>query len=258
MLHLPIERLAELVDGGATPAEREHLGACASCTRELEAYGRLVAMAGDERRRIAPPLTEWDALGARLRAEGLVKAPAATLHGRPGARRGGALVEFARRAAAVLVLVGGGAVLGRMSAGMEVVDAVAFRAGAAPGAEATMRGPSDAGIAPANVLPAANAGGDFRTSQDALAALDLAQRQYEQAAAWLATHDTSSSEAAPEQYRTRLAALDRTAQTMQQAMRDAPSDPYINQYYLATLSAREQTLRRLGTTLPVGNKLGSF
>lgn len=253
MLHLPIERLAELVDGGATPAEREHLAACASCARELEAYGRLVVMAGDERRRIAPPLTDWDAIGERLRAEGMVKAPRVGAGTGTPARRRGAIVDVARRAAAVVVLVGGGAVLGRMSTGLPVVEAVAFRPGTGAQPES-----ASLGNAATNVLPVSNATTDFGTSQDALAALDQAQRQYEQAASWLATHDTSSSDTAPEQYRTRLAALDRTAQTMQQAMRDAPSDPYINQYYLATLSAREQTLRRLGTTLPVGNKLGSF
>ncbi|MFP5355394.1 MAG: hypothetical protein ACLGIK_09615 [Gemmatimonadota bacterium] len=77
MLHLPIERLAELVEGGATPAEREHLLGCVGCTRELEAYRRLVAMAADERRRIAPPLTSWESLGDRLRDEGLVAPVAA-------------------------------------------------------------------------------------------------------------------------------------------------------------------------------------
>lgn len=247
MLHLPIERLAELVDGGATPPEREHLLACVSCTRELEAYRRLVVMAGDERRRIAPPLTDWDSLGSRLRSERLIVTGDAPRRGRSHQ-----VIEAFRRAAAVIVLVGGGAVLGRMSTGLEVVDAVAFRPNSAVQAESALV----QGAAPATL--ASNTGEGFATAQDALAALDLAQRQYEQAATWLASHDTSSSELAPEQYRTRLAALDRTAETMQQAMRDAPSDPYINQYYMATLSAREQTLRRLGTTLPVGNKLGSF
>lgn len=247
MLHLPIERLAELVDGGATPPEREHLLACVSCTRELEAYRRLVVMAGDERRRIAPPLTDWDSLGSRLRSERLITSGEA-----PKGSRSHQVIELFRRAAAVIVLVGGGAVLGRMSTGLEVVDAVALRPNSGVQAESA----STPGAAPATL--ASDPGEGFATSQDALAALDLAQRQYEQAATWLASHDTSSSELAPEQYRTRLAALDRTAETMQQAMRDAPSDPYINQYYMATLSAREQTLRRLGTTLPVGNKLGSF
>lgn len=245
MLHLPIERLAELVEGGATSAEREHLSGCAACTRELEACRRLAALAADERRRIAPPLTSWESLGDRLRAEGLMA---------PVARRRRAphhlAVDFLRRAAAVAVFVGGGAVLGRMSAGMTVADAVAFRApSAAPGAGFE---------APAGGVLAANNGSGFASTQDALAAIEEAQRQYALAANWLASNDTSSGAMAPEQYRTRLAALDRTAETMQQAMRDAPSDPYINQYYLATLSAREQTLRRLGTALPVGSKLGRF
>ncbi len=241
MLHLPIERLAELVEGVATPAEREHLLGCVSCTRELEAYRRLVVMATDERRRIAPPLTSWDSLGTRLREAGLV-APAAA----PRRARHLVAIDVMRRAAAVAVLVGGGAILGRMSAGMQVADAVAFRANPAmPGA-------------PTPGEFAANSGQGFATAQDALTALELAQRQYSFAANWLASNDTSSSTLAPEQYRTRLAALDRTAETMQQAMRDAPADPYINQYYLATLSAREQTLRRLGTALPVGSKLGRF
>lgn len=254
MLHLPIERLAEVVDGGASAREREHLLACVTCTRELEAYRRLVAMAGDERRRIAPALTRWDSLASALRAEGLLAEPSLTAMPAPLHRR--ATGDLLRRAAAVIVFVGGGAVLGRMSAGMPIMQAVAMRpslpavTGDAPGTSGVSRG--------APGVLTAGAGDGFSTSQDALSALEMAQRQYELAATWLASHDTSSSDLAPEQYRTRLAALDRTAETMQQAMRDAPSDPYINQYYLATLSAREQTLRRLGTTLPVGLKLGRF
>lgn len=248
MLHLPIDRLAELVDGGATPGEREHLLVCVSCTRELESYRRLVAMASDERRRIAPPLTSWESLGAQLRHEGLVHGG-----GAPLARRVAPVIDFVRRAAAVVVLVGSGAVLGRMSAGLPVLDAVAFR----PNAEMQATPAPDGGSAVAGRL-ASDGGEGFATADDALSALDAAQRQYELAAAWLASNDTSSSELAPEQYRTRLAALDRTAETMQAAMRDAPADPYINQYYLATMSAREQTLRRLGAALPVGNKLGRF
>jgi len=104
----------------------------------------------------------------------------------------------------------------------------------------------------------ANEGDSFTSPQAALASLERAQRTYEAAAMYLASHDTMSSADASEQYRTRLAALDRTAETMQQALREAPQDPLINQYYLATMNAREQTLRRLGTVMPVGNRLGRF
>ncbi|MBK9410592.1 MAG: hypothetical protein IPN47_21595 [Gemmatimonadetes bacterium] len=177
MLHLPIERLAELVDGGATPAEREHLLVCVSCARELEAYRRLVVMAGDEHRRIAPPLTDWDSLGSRLRAEGLVTSGVEAATGAaPVRRRPNPVLEVMRRAAAVVVLVGGGAVLGRMTTGMPVVDAVAFRP------NAPMQGDLAASPGAAPTTLAGNSGEGFATSQEALASLDLAQRQYEQAA----------------------------------------------------------------------------
>jgi hypothetical protein len=244
MLHLPTERLAELVDEGATAPEREHLAVCSTCTVELQAYRRLVAMAADERRRIAPPHTEWNALRQALRAEGLI-APA------DGERAGStrfAPLFLLRRVAAILVLVGGGAILGRMSAGLGVVDALAIRSGATP-AQSVADGGSN------GVQLASNNDGGFVSTQDAVAALERAQRAYEEAAAYIATHDTSSMEQAPEQYRTRLAALDRTAETMYEALHEAPQDPLINQYLVATLGAREQTLRRLGTALPVGNRL---
>jgi hypothetical protein len=250
MLHLPIERIAELVDGGASPVERDHLTTCVACARELEAYRRLVVLASDQRRRIAPPLTEWDSLAERLRAERLMAPPGGGVV--PPRRVGVAVTELLRRAAVVVIFVGGGAVLGRMSAGIPITQAVAFRN------DSSTSSSSLASNGSMSVIPVSNPAVGFSTSQEALHALESAQRQYEAAASWLASHDTSSSALAPDQYRTRLAALDRTAETMQQAMRDAPSDPYINQYYLATLSAREQTLRRLGTALPVGSKLGRF
>jgi hypothetical protein len=45
---------------------------------------------------------------------------------------------------------------------------------------------------------------------------------------------------------------------MRAALQEAPQDPVINQYYLATVGAREATLRQLGTTLPPGAKLNRF
>ena len=245
MLHLPIERLAELVDETAAPAERDHLAACTSCAAELQAHRRLVTMASDERRRIAPPLTEWGALSDALRAEGLI-APVPVA--RPTGRRFSPM-HLLRRVAAVAVLVGGGAVLGRMTAGLGVIDAVAFRSPATtPTASPTADG--DVGA-----LLVSNDGDDFDSTQEAMAALERAQRAYEAAATYLANHDEGLTEQAPDRYRTRLAALDRTAETMVEALHEAPQDPLINQYLVATLGAREQTLRRLGTALPVGNRL---
>src|SRR3982751_5942759 len=72
MLHLSSERLAELADGEPTVAEAEHLAACANCATERSAHKRLLSLAGDERGRIAPPLTNWATLSARLREEQII------------------------------------------------------------------------------------------------------------------------------------------------------------------------------------------
>ena len=80
MLHLSIERLAELGDVEPTRDEAEHLAQCAQCARERAAYRRLTALAGDERSRLGPPLTEWSSLRARLSDDGLVRENARWRH----------------------------------------------------------------------------------------------------------------------------------------------------------------------------------
>jgi len=75
MQHLAIERLAELADGEPTAPERDHLADCAMCATELVAYQRVVAMAADERRRIAPPLTDWGSLRGTLHRQGIIATP---------------------------------------------------------------------------------------------------------------------------------------------------------------------------------------
>src|SRR3970282_2345694 len=66
MQHLPIERLAELADGEPTAAELDHLAECAMCSAEGIAYHRVVAMAADEPRRLAPPISTWGSLSVTL------------------------------------------------------------------------------------------------------------------------------------------------------------------------------------------------
>lgn len=244
MEHLAIERLAELVDGSGTLSDRDHLAMCSQCVAELAAYRRVVNLAADERRRIAPPLTSWESLSSRLRAEGLVAT-------KPATKKNGLITNLAlaaRRAAAVIILAGSGAIMGRMSTGLTVEQALV--SGWGMGAVR-----SDASAAGA--VLAANAAG-FGSTQDALSVLESAQRQYERAAAYLATHDTSTVEGAADQYRTRLAALDRNAETLIEALNESPQDPVINQIYLATLGAREATINKLGTALPVGVRLSRF
>lgn len=237
MSHLRIERLAELADGDPTATEREHLASCAMCASELEAYGRLVAMAGDERRRIAPPLTSWRSLSGALRDEGLITT--ARVVEKPAQSRRWIVV---RRAAAALFLLGGGTVVGRLSTGLPVSQA--FALGAAPLAGMSVEGGMSRD--------------QFVSTTDAMQVLQRAQREYERAALYLATHDTSTTEHAPDLYRARLAALDEMAEASLRMLEQAPADPIMNQVYLTTLGAREMTLSRLGTTLPANSRLTRF
>lgn len=242
MLHLPIERLADLADGIAAPQERDHLVACSRCASELETYRRLVELAADERRRIGPPSTSWESLRAALVQDGLIGVP-----GRP-VRRTAPATFWLRRVAVIVALLAGGAVVGRLSAGMTGREVFALGDG-----EAAVTGFSDGSSQ--NV---SNSGAVFGSAQEALQQLERAQRAYEEAAAYLAAHDNSSAYGRSDQYRTRLAALDIASETFQRALTDAPEDPIINQYLMATMNAREATIRRIGATLPASMRMGRF
>lgn len=228
--HPPIERLAELVDGVPTLFEREHVAGCSACAKELQAFERLASLARDERRRIAPPLTTWESLRGRLAAQALLTSPRPSLVVR---RR-----HWMLRVASAVALVAGGVAAGRWSA-------------AVPGAIVRSDRLTNGDLAAA-------ATGAPRSADEALAQLQQAQRAYDEAATWLAAHDTSSARGTSDQYRTRLAALDMASSTFEQALTDAPVDPVLNQYFLATMNAREVAIRRLGTTLPASVRVGRF
>lgn len=237
MQHLAIERLAELGDLEPTAAERGHLETCTMCASELEAYRRVVAMAADERRSIAPPITQWGALRDELRTQGLITTPIEVEAGR--SRRAHMHLWLRRSAAAVGFLMVG-AVGGRMSAGMPLASAVTINQAA-----------DFTNVAQIDVE-------DFTSTASAMAALQRAQEEYERAALYLASHDTTASEGASDILRTRLAALDEMAETSRRALGDAPADPVMNQVYLTTLGARNMTLGRLASSLPVGSRLSRF
>jgi hypothetical protein len=257
MLHLPTERLAALVDADPTPLEAGHLEVCAACAREWSAYRELGRLAAATRDAGSAPLLSWDALAARLRAEGLqYPAPAAAgdgdilaldALGRPALRAPAARAIVARRwmmrAAAVLVVFTGGLVAGRVSA-----TAVPAAAPAPPEGGVSLA--SDA--ADAADVP-------FESEEQALAALMDAERRYQLAASYLVSSDSATQLDNAESYRARLAALDEVAAATRRALYETPYDPVINRYYLTTLGARDATLRQLGATLePVGMQVGRF
>jgi hypothetical protein len=238
MQHLPIERLAELADSEPTAAELDHFAECAMCSAERIAYHRVVAMAADERRRIAPPVTSWGSLSAELRQQGII-----TTRAEASARQAfmAKVIRAGWQAAAGIAILVTGLVSGRVTAGMPLRAALAL---------------GDGGLSSRQQV-AMNAE-EFASTASALQTLQRAQQDYERAALYLASHDTSTTEAASEGYRTTLAALDEMAETSLRALSQAPADPIINQVYFTTLGARNMTLGKLATALPTGSRLSRF
>jgi hypothetical protein len=256
MLHLPAERLAALVDAEPTALEAGHLEVCAACAREWRAYRELGRLARDARDAAPPPLLAWDALSARLRAEGLQTSPGAAsgdadvlpleraAHRAPAAARARVARRWMMRAAAALVVFTGGLVAGRVSTAVLPTDD--------PGAPA-------GGLLVVGDTPNDSSEIVFESEEAALAALMDAERRYQLAASYLVASDSATRLDNAESYRTRLAALDEVAAATRRALYQAPYDPVINRYYLTTLGARDATLRQLGATLePVGMQVGRF
>lgn len=258
MSHLSTDRLAAIADDTPTADEATHLAGCWNCRAEVAAYRRLARMAA-----MAPiptePLTAWSALAPQLRAEGIIVDRARLERsGMPGAVAGvpartpsfagapvmplaarrPALQVWAMRAAAGLALVVGGAAVGRMTAGV----------------------PSPLGPVAGGPIATAAAAPSFRSADEALMVLTTAQQQYERAASFLASQDTTSRFIGmnEDSYQARLAALDEIAAAARSALYRSPQDPMLNQYYLTTLGAREATLRQIGASAPDTRRLERY
>jgi hypothetical protein len=193
-----------------------------------------------ERERGAMPLTDWDSLSARLRAEGLIRTSVMSrMTSSPW-----------MKIAAGLVLAVGGAAVGRATANAPEAQAVASTV-AAPASEVASPASETATLASDRAV--------FSSAEEAWAVLNRAGDEYQRASAYLSERNNEIPMApTTDQYRTRLAALDNVMTEMRDAMREAPQDPVINQYYLATVGAREATLRQLGTVLPASARLNRF
>jgi hypothetical protein len=201
------------------------------------AFDQMVAR---ERGRDAVPLTDWDSLSGRLRAEGLIRDPVVS---RFNARRW-------MQVAAGLTLAMGGAAAGRASAGASLIP----KSTAVAATEVT---PQEA---PTSTSLVSSSSAQFRSPEEAWEVLNRAGEEYQRASIYLSANNTEvPMPSNPSQYRTRLAALDNVMTEIRGALKEAPQDPVINQYYLATVGAREATLRQLGTTLsPAGVSLSRF
>ena len=122
MSHLNPERLAALSDDTPTPIESAHLTTCDACSAELTAQRKLARMAAAAGPLTDGPVSNFDALVPRLKAEGLIAGP----------DRRTLAVRWSIRVAASLALVAGGALAGRMS----VASPEGAAAAGAPGAGA--------------------------------------------------------------------------------------------------------------------------
>lgn len=257
MLHLSPDRLAALADEHPNAIEAAHLVACPVCVREREAHRRLRDLARREAARPLPPLTTWEGVSAALAREtGNGKWEMADDSGRTSGHLRfpvSGLTTHLRRLAAAALLLTTGLAAGRYSAGAAPLGfsraAVADTVRAAVAVVAA--GPTD---------EPRDSATSFGTTDDALVALARAERQYQLAASFLAAHDSSAGPFVDSSavFRARLAALDAVMAGTRTALYEAPHDPVINRYYLATLGAREAAVRQLGTSLPEGQSVSRF
>jgi hypothetical protein len=244
MSHLSIERLAALADERPSAEETQHLSTCARCARELGVHQSLLASAASEREAMGVPLTRWDTLSQRLRAEGLITKPPATRE----------VIDISRRLsprallqiAATLLLVASGAVLGRLSAGASVIPG-----GLTGGSERTP-------TAAARQLSADSLPTTFASVDEALRWKASYEDAYQKTISFLAANDSGARGETPAVMKARLSALDQVNRTMGEALKDAPYDPVINNYYLNSFGEREATLRAINAVLPQGVRMKSF
>ncbi|MDQ3698006.1 MAG: hypothetical protein M3373_08290 [Gemmatimonadota bacterium] len=255
MSHLDPERLAALADDYPTAAELAHLALCGECRGEREAYRELLALAVRERDSGERSLTTWQALATSLREQGLL-APTGSASSdsgaetpQPATRNPQPATHRWMQAAAAVLLIGAGAMGGRLSV-------------AAGPEDARLAGDGDPSAQLGELAaynPADTTGPRFGSVTEAQAALTRADREYRLAMTYLAANDTARIEfRSSDLYRARLAALDAMAGAARDGVDEFPHDPVLNQAYLQTLAVREATLRQLGSTLPAGVRLTQF
>jgi len=204
----------------------------------------LDVMVERERARDFAPLNDGNTISARLREEGLIRD-----RGRPMMAASG---NWWMRAAAAVLIAAGGAAAGRYSV-QRGADNGSLATTAAPIAQATP-------VTQASNATTPSATTDFKSADEAWAVLNRAGAEYQKASAYLAANNpvqTARADSAPV-YQNRLAALDQVMKATHSALNQAPNDPVINQYYLATMGAREATRQQLDAVRTVGAKLKGF
>jgi hypothetical protein len=276
MQHLTLEEVARLVDEAPEPAEAEHLRSCLVCRRELDELRRVTSELADLPDPEPAP-DGWEALEARLLAEGLMKTPAPVA--RPAARGGWRRGTWLRLAAALALFVLGGTAGALLWGGRDVsptqvaanppadqpeVAEPARPVGGSTGLipeevlirDAAPEQAPDAGTSGARF---ASAGGEPRRTRGAAprrtapppsaeevrrAERELADAEGAYLAA-IARYAQIADPASGADPLTRLAALERLVETTGKALERAPEDPVINGYHLAALAERDELKRQI-------------
>ncbi len=224
MEHLTPKTLARLVDEAPRGAEEEHLDRCSRCRDELEALKEQTA-ALSHLTDLRPPRGGWESLEARLRAEGLVE-------GAPqrSANPGSFPTPWLTRIAGGVVLLATGAALGAGLTGAE------------------QRSPNDPGPVAAVDAPA-----DL-TLDEAAERVQVAEERYLQALvdyrARLAGDDGELEGVDPA---SRWAALETLMAAGQAAVREAPTDPFVNGLLVNMYAEREAALRGMEAGTAAGH-----
>ncbi len=255
MEHLTPETLARLADEAADPTEAAHLDQCRRCRDEvqaLQAQVRALSHLSDLR----PPPGDWEALEVRLGAEGLLRRePTETLtasapsrgESRRGAGPGQGLgggwsagPSWLQVAAAVLLLVGG--------AGLGVGAGTLMDQGerGAPFPSASAGEP--VGLDPVMLAALDPSGGEVDLSLEDAEELVRLTEQWHLTALTRYRDRALGRDAPPTGHGdplTRYAALEALMAASQAAVREVPTDPFLNGLLVNMRAEREATLRGL-------------
>jgi len=221
MGHITLERLAQLVGDPPSPEEEEHLKRCSACRDELKGLKEQTEAIGSLPD-LRPPAGDWEALEARLAAEGLVRSSG--LSRRPSRWWSPGWLQ----AAAALILFLGGTAVGSGAWGDGGSEDLATTP--PPGLELIPVG--------AQAQPVSNLA-------EAAAAVNTAEQQY--MLALLQYRQILDAQGEPTYIgdpTTRLAAIEAIVAAGRAAIQQAPADPYVNGVLVSALAEREAFLRK--------------